>query len=90
MLYSTYEYLKKLAETSQIGNYFSIFFLPYYIFLYSTIFMYMEYRKHINIRITQDQFLRLMKTVEQQESSLSELVRKVIDGYEQQKTDDKK
>lgn len=50
----------------------------------------MEFKKHINIRITQDQFIRLMKMVEQQESSLSELVRKMIDQYEKQKTEIKK
>lgn len=50
----------------------------------------MEFKKHINIRITQAQFFRLMKIVEQQDSSLSELVRKMIDRYEKQKTDVKK
>jgi hypothetical protein len=45
----------------------------------------MEYRKHINIRITEEQFIRLMKTVDQQESNLSELMRKMIDRYEKQK-----
>ena len=50
----------------------------------------MEYKKHINIRITQDQFIRLMKTVKQQESSLSELVRKMIDRCETQIAIEKK
>lgn len=44
----------------------------------------MEYKKHINIRIKQDQFLRLMKTVEREETNLSELVRKMIDRNEKQ------
>lgn len=46
----------------------------------------MEYKKHINIRITQEQFILLMKTVDQQESNLSELMRKMIDRYDKQKT----
>lgn len=52
----------------------------------------MEYKKHINIRITQDQFVWLMKTVEEQDSNLSELVRKMIDIYEKKNSyqDDKK
>ena len=50
----------------------------------------MEFKKHINIRITQDQFIRLMKMVEPQDSSLSELVRKMIDQYAKQKTEIKK
>lgn len=50
----------------------------------------MEFKKHINIRITQDQFIRLMKMVELQESSLSELVRKMIDRSEKQMAGDKK
>ena len=49
------------------------------------IFIDMEYKKHINIRITQDQYYRLMKIVEQQESNLSELVRKMIDKEEKRK-----
>ena len=48
--------------------------------------MNMEYKKHINIRITQEQFILLMKTVDQQESNLSELMRKMIDRYDKQKT----
>lgn len=44
----------------------------------------MELKKHINIRITEEQFVLLMKTVDQQESNLSELVRKLIDKYEKQ------
>jgi predicted CopG family antitoxin len=45
----------------------------------------MEYKKHINIRIKEEQFIRLMKTVDQQDSNLSELIRKLIDKYEKQK-----
>jgi hypothetical protein len=45
----------------------------------------MELKKHINVRISEKQFILLMKTVDQQESSLSELVRKLIDKYEKQK-----
>jgi predicted CopG family antitoxin len=45
----------------------------------------MEYKKHINIRIKEDQFLRLMKTVEEHETNLSELIRRLIDRYEKQK-----
>lgn len=54
----------------------------HYIFSNSMIFIDMEYKKHINIRITEDQFVWLMKTVDEQESNLSELVRKMIDIYE--------
>lgn len=50
----------------------------------------MEYKKHINIRIKEEQFIRLMKTVDEQESNLSELVRKLIDKYEKQKATNKK
>ena len=46
----------------------------------------MELKRHINVRISEKQFILLMKTVDQQESSLSELVRKLIDRYEKQKS----
>jgi len=59
--------------------------LLHYTFPISRIFICMEYRKHINVRITEEQFIRLMKTVDQQESNLSELMRKMIDRYEKQK-----
>lgn len=45
----------------------------------------MEFKKHINIRISLDQFHRLMKTVDEQESNLSELIRKMIDKGEKHK-----
>ena len=51
----------------------------------SRIFICMELKRHINVRISEKQFVLLMKTVDQQESSLSELVRKLIDKYEKQK-----
>lgn len=46
----------------------------------------MDYKKHINIRITQEQFCQLMKTAEMQETNLSELVRKLIDKFDNQTT----
>lgn len=62
-----------------------IYFSLHYPFLYSILFICMDYRKHINIRITQDQFQWLIKTVDEQESNLSELVRKMIDNCEKRK-----
>ena len=52
--------------------------------------MCMELKKHINIRVTEKQFVLLMKTVNEQESNLSELMRKMIDKYEKQKATQKK
>lgn len=44
----------------------------------------MEFKKHINIRITHDQFIRLMNSVEEHDTNLSELIRKLIDRNEKQ------
>lgn len=57
----------------------------HYIFPHYGLFIIMEYKKHINIRIKEDQFLRLMKTVEEHETNLSELIRKMINRYEKEK-----
>jgi len=59
-----------------------IIFDLHYIFSVIVIFISMEFKKHINIRITHNQFIQLMKTVEEEETNLSELIRKMIDKHE--------
>ena len=42
----------------------------------------MEYNKHINIRITDEQLKILMSAVINEKTTLSNLVRNIINGYE--------
>ena len=50
-----------------------------------SVFIDMEYKKHINIRISEDQLNRLMAIVEKDKTTLSELIRKVLKRYEYEK-----
>lgn len=49
----------------------------------------MEYNKHINIRLTEDQLKRLMATVAKEKTTLSELIRKVLKRYMDEKSNPK-
>ena len=72
-----------LTRTSRIApEIMKINFDLHYILASFMIFISMEFKKHINIRITHDQFIQLMKTVEKEETNLSELIRKMIDRNE--------
>lgn len=45
----------------------------------------MEYNKHINIRITDEQLKILMSAVIDEKTNLSTLVRNIINGYSEKK-----
>jgi len=41
----------------------------------------MEYKKHINIRITQDQFKRLKLAIARENKTMSQIIRRILQQY---------